>query len=132
MNFILDTSIYIEMERENKRILEKIIEISAKQKSFLFISSPTYSEVYYGILKRSSDKEIKLHNLNETPLVGTTKNSARICAELKLELERKGKPIPIFDLIIASIAIDRDMTLITTDEHFKKISKLKKIIVSED
>jgi len=37
--------------------------------------------------------------------------------------------IPLADLIIASIAIENDMLLVTQDKDFKKIKELKKIII---
>lgn len=38
--------------------------------------------------------------------------------------------IPLFDIPIASIVIDNNMTLVTTDEHFKRIPGLKSVILT--
>lgn len=125
---ILDTNIYIGIERNNQRIIEKLSKLN------LFgiptITAPTYSEIYWGLLKgKKIEFENKLERLNKTNLQNTTKNSSKIFAEIKFHLEKIGKMIPLFDILIASIVIDNNATLITTDEHFKQIPGLKIIVL---
>jgi predicted nucleic acid-binding protein len=49
---------------------------------------------------------------------------AALYARLKIDLEKRGTPIPVFDLLIGTIAISRGMTLVTTDDgHFKLLKQ---------
>lgn len=57
------------------------------------------------------------------------KESARIFAEKKKELEQQGTPIPSFDLITASCALAHEAMVITSDAHFKKVKGLKVIFI---
>ncbi|MCK4732259.1 MAG: PIN domain-containing protein [Methanophagales archaeon] len=36
-----------------------------------------------------------------------------------------GKPIPAIDIIIAAVALNRNMKLVTTDNHFAVIRKIR-------
>lgn len=55
-----------------------------------------------------------------------TDNSARISAELYSTLRQSGKIVDDIDLLIAGIAIDNDLTLVTNNEkHFNRIPGLK-------
>ena len=93
------------------------------------IASPTYSEIYDGLLKgRKDELKIKLENLDSINLLNTTKSSSRLFAEIKYNLEKSGKMIPLFDILIASIFICNDMALLTTDEHFNRVPGLRKIL----
>ena len=47
--------------------------------------------------------------------------------EIKLskDLLRIGKPIPAIDVMVSAIALNRDMTLVTSDAHFAVIKELR-------
>ncbi|MDF1539821.1 MAG: PIN domain-containing protein [Candidatus Thorarchaeota archaeon] len=44
--------------------------------------------------------------------------------ELASLLLKKGSPIPAVDLVIAAVALNRNMTLQTTDRHFEMVQKV--------
>lgn len=50
--------------------------------------------------------------------------TAEIYAYIKTSLKAKGKPIPENDIWIASAAIQHNLPLYTTDNHFKEIENL--------
>ncbi|MEM9261332.1 MAG: PIN domain-containing protein, partial [Bacteroidota bacterium] len=58
-------------------------------------------------------------------VIPTTKKTAKIYAEIKYKLRKKGRPIPENDIWIAATAMQFDLTLITKDKHFKEIEGLK-------
>ncbi|MBI2129249.1 type II toxin-antitoxin system VapC family toxin [Candidatus Woesearchaeota archaeon] len=128
MAFVLDTNVYIEVERNNQKVIGELQKLIISD--IIFITTMSYSEIYYGLLvgKQEELKE-KADMLNKIPLLNTTKNSSKLFSEIKCGLEKKGKIIPLFDILIASITIDSGMTLLTTDEHFKQIPELKVIIL---
>jgi len=41
-------------------------------------------------------------------------------------LFKKGNPVPENDIWIAALAMEHDLSLVTRDEHFKKIDDLKR------
>ena len=54
------------------------------------------------------------------PDSGTAEEYARLHAELA----RAGTPIPSNDLWIAALAVERGMTVVTSDDHFRRIPSL--------
>ena len=48
-------------------------------------------------------------------------------AEIRLELKRKGRPIPTNDLWIAALARQHSLPVISRDQHFDFVSRLKRI-----
>ena len=50
--------------------------------------------------------------------------AARHFGRLRAELRRAGRPIPAIDLQISAVALDRGLTILTTDSHFGHIPGL--------
>ncbi len=130
MNFIIDTSILIEIENDNKRILEEIAMLKETPLSDLGITFFSFCEFYFGAMEKSEkNKEKVLERLSQYSLLNTTKRTGILFCETLYQLKKKGKLIPHFDILIASLAIEHDMTLIATDPHFNEIPHLKKVIL---
>ena len=92
------------------------------------ISLITYYEIVGGLLAKSALKQLNVFEdfVAENIVVPMTDKSAKISAELYSLLRRTGKIIDDIDLLIAGIAIENDMTLVTNNEsHFERISGLK-------
>jgi len=128
---VLDTNILIEFEAHNIKLIKFLQNLTEKFPSKPYITSANYSEFLYGFIKESPKKQEKaIEFLEEYKLLNTSKNSSMLLAKIKYELEKKGKMIPIFDVLIASIVMDKKAMLITFDEHFKNIEGLEVIIPS--
>ncbi|WP_297535057.1 PIN domain-containing protein [Thermococcus sp.] len=56
-------------------------------------------------------------------LIPTPKEYA-LAVELSEKLVKKGTPIPAVDIVIAAVAINRGLTLVTMDKHFSEIKKV--------
>ena len=54
-----------------------------------------------------------------------TKSDYAKAVELQVRLRRGGRPLPATDLIIAAMAINNDMVLVTLDEHFQVIREVE-------
>lgn len=127
---ILDTNILIEVEKHNPHIIKILGEIALQEDTTFCITAPTYSEFLFGLQRRSEmNKKKAIEHLEIYPLLHTTKESSSLLAEIKHDLEKNGKPIPLFDLFIASIAIANNATILTGDVHFKNISKLNVVLI---
>ena len=63
--------------------------------------------------------------VTENIVISPTERSAKISAELYSSLRQSGKIVDDIDLLIAGIAIDNDLTLVTNNEsHFNRIPDL--------
>ena len=59
-------------------------------------------------------------------VIPMTDNSAKISAELYSSLRQSGNTVDDIDLLIAGIAIDNDLTLVTNNvKHFNRIPGLR-------
>ena len=125
--FDTDTITNIVKPRPSQNLLAKLAGIEKEQQ---YISTITISEIVYGA-EKSQRPEYHLHNLENILLpavniVGFDSKAAYICGQIRAELEKRGTPLDLADLEIASIAIANDLTLITNNVcHFKRIPLLK-------
>ena len=126
---ILDTNILIELACHSSKTTEFLQNLLGKIPSKPYITAPTYSEFLYGYMKKESKRqELAISFLEQYRLLHTSKESAMLLAKIKFDLEKKGRMIPLFDILIASIVMDKGGTLLTLDEHFKNIEELKVVI----
>ncbi len=129
MRLAFDTNILIELDLLNKALIEKLRELRKDTVLNPTIPSPVVSEYYYGFLGLGK-KERALENLGKFEVINTSKESALLFAELKHRLGKAGNTIPDMDVFIASICIDNNLTLVSYDKQFEKITELKKIILN--
>ncbi|MBI2138715.1 type II toxin-antitoxin system VapC family toxin [Candidatus Woesearchaeota archaeon] len=118
---LLDTSILIEIEKRNNFIIEQLKDIYDKRQDAPAVTSAVYAEFLFGFLKQKKSFPQILEVLE---CIEFDKSAARKFAELKMDLEKKGKEIPLFDLITASCAIVKNAMLVTLDAHFKAVPGL--------
>ena len=57
-------------------------------------------------------------------VLDVTAETGRTYAELRLELKRKGRPVPENDLWIAAVAVENVLPLAARDAHFSEFSRL--------
>ncbi|MEK6846812.1 MAG: type II toxin-antitoxin system VapC family toxin [Nanoarchaeota archaeon] len=120
---ILDTSIIIELEKENKVFIAKLEELKKQERSLPKISFITYFEILEGIENKSEKNKEKAKAFVELfEVLQTTKITAE-----KLVYLRKNYELPIPDLIIAAQTLENNGTLITKDKDFNQIKEINKI-----
>jgi predicted nucleic acid-binding protein len=124
--YLLDTDTIIYILKGNdvvKKNLQCHIEDPMK------ISIITLMELYYGAHKsgKVAGNLAKVKRLEtEFEIISTSKESAEIFGLLKATLEKSGKRLDDFDLIIAACAMTHNLTLVTNNvAHFKRIEGLK-------
>jgi tRNA(fMet)-specific endonuclease VapC len=92
------------------------------------ISLITYYEIVSGLLAKKASKQLSIFDdfVNENLVLPMTEKSARISSELFSTLRQKGNIVDDIDLLIAGIAIENNMILVTNNEkHFGRIPGLK-------
>ncbi|NOQ80636.1 MAG: PIN domain-containing protein [Gammaproteobacteria bacterium] len=125
--FDTDTITNIVKPRPSQNLLKKLANISINQQ---FISTITISEIVYGA-EKSQRPEFHLNNLETILLpavniVGFDTKAAYVCGRIRAELEKRGTPLDLADLEIASIAIANGLTLITNNvKHFERVPMLQ-------
>jgi|SRR3989344_400810 len=130
MTLLLDTSILIEIERENKDIINEVDKLRRLHPSASIISFITYFEMMEGIIRRNpKNKEKEINFLNNFTCSGASKRTALILAELKTKYDKLGVSLSLADLMIASTSKENSLFLVTRDNHFSKIDEINKIIL---
>jgi tRNA(fMet)-specific endonuclease VapC len=87
------------------------------------------AEIKAGFLggNQQHKNEILLSEILSKETVGVLlpgRETADHYARLFVQLKRTGAPVPDNDLWIAALTLERDLTLITRDEHFTRIPQL--------
>jgi len=62
--------------------------------------------------------------LLELTLLYPSKEEYKLAIKISKELVKRGNPIPAVDVLIAAIALNRDLKLVTNDKHFLLIKDL--------
>ncbi len=92
------------------------------------ISIITYYEITGGLLSKDASKQLDVFEsfANENMVLPMTKSSAKISSQIFAELRSTGNTVDDIDLLIAGVAIDNEMTLVTNNEsHFARIPGLR-------
>ena len=111
----------------DKKVVENL-ELYLRHFDVIEISIITYYEILGGLLAKNAVKQISVFEIfvENNSVILMTDNSAKISAELYSILRTSGKIVDDIDLLIAGIAIDNDLTLVTNNEkHFNRIPGLK-------
>jgi tRNA(fMet)-specific endonuclease VapC len=124
--FLLDTDTCIDVLRGVAAVLEKIEGLSPDD---CYVSSITVFELFTGAyLTRHPNREAgKVDRfLGVLSVVFFDRAAAKEATRLRAGLERTGKPIGPYDLLIAAQAISCDYTLVSANvREFGRIESLK-------
>lgn len=124
---ILDTDTVSYYFRDHEKVVEKVDNYLIEH-GFVHISVVTYYEILNGLMykdaKRQLSKFERFVRLNS--VIPLTMTSAKVAAGIYANLRKTGKPIGHNDVMIAGIAIDNDLVLITNNvNHFSRIAGLE-------
>ena len=93
----------------------------------LGMSIISYAELWEGVVG-SPRQEVYRSALADlvagVPVLGLDRGTAELFG-VRAELRRRGKLIPDLDLLIAATALRHDLTVISRDEHFRRVPGLK-------
>ena len=124
--YLLDTSILIEFVHGNAKVIERI-----KQAGFdrCMISAVSLQELYFGAYKAKSvrleyyeQELVRINMLRRRFLVLPLPKEADGYGQIKEWLQRTGKLVDEFDMLIGGQAMAEDLTVITDNvRHFERI-----------
>lgn len=125
--FDTDTLSNLLAKRPSPRLLERLAEVPAREQ---FTSAITVGELLYGVYRspRADYYRAKLEGLvwPRVKIVPFDRRAAFEYGRLRAELEREGRPLAEPDLMIAAIALARDLVLVTGNvKHFELVKGLR-------
>ena len=121
---ILDTNAYTALMSGSQPIAEKL-----NKAEVVIFPSIVVGELLDGFLggtRNEQNREI-LHRFREKPrtiTISVTPDTAEWFAPIKQQLQKKGTPIPMNDIWIASCCMEHGAALLTMDKHFQEIDGL--------
>lgn len=124
---IIDTDILAYYFKGNQAVITNF-EKYLQDFDLIEISIITYYEIIGGLMAKNALKQLNIFQdfVDQNIVVPMTENSAKISAELYSTLRQQGNTVDDIDILIAGIAIDNDLTLITNNEnHFNRIPGLQ-------
>ena len=124
--YLIDSDILIYFLKGKQEVVEKLSQIPIDD---LYISRINYTELIYGVYNSSKiNQNLKVIEpfLEIFTVLEFTKVSSLIFAKEKARLKKSGNIIADMDLMIASIAIENNCTLISNNmKHFERIQNLE-------
>ncbi|MFH1316233.1 MAG: type II toxin-antitoxin system VapC family toxin [Candidatus Woesearchaeota archaeon] len=129
--YIIDTDFVINYFRGEQRNVKIILKLVNQPLVHLFITSVTLYELTKGCYKSGNfekDYNLILELKRNVSVLDFDENSALIGAEIFNDMEKKGTKINESDILIASICLKNNFTLLTNNiKHFNKIDGLRLI-----
>lgn len=125
MIYLLDTNTCVYAIKRDSRVLRSLQEHSPDD---FGVSAITVAELWFGAAKSSRPQQTRssvdafLKPFDVLPFAG---EAAEEYAEIRLQLERAGRPIGERDLLIAATAKSRGLTVVTHNvREFARVSGL--------
>ncbi len=125
--FDTDTITNIVKPHPSPSLLQRLGKTTKNQQ---YVSTITISEIVYGA-EKSNRPDFHLNNLETILLpavniISFDSKAAYVCGRIRAQLEKRGTPLDLADLEIASIAIANDLILVSNNlRHFKRVPLLK-------
>jgi len=127
MECILDTDILSFFLRGDANVVAHVREYLADRET-LCISAITHYEVLSGLMHRDAGKFLDVFEafVRDNTVLPLCTRAVQTAAGIYADLRKAGNPIDDIDILIAGIAIARDMVLVTHNtNHFRRIEGLR-------
>lgn len=124
IDFVADTSAVVGLLRR-----DPTVDQAFGDKSFA-IAFVTLAELSLGVLKaaRPDAAWARIRDvLRDRQMLQVSPITPAIYARIYFDLERRGALIPINDIWIAALAMERRLPIVTRDEHFSRVTGLSVI-----
>jgi tRNA(fMet)-specific endonuclease VapC len=124
---LVDTDILSFYFKGDQKVVDKFNDY-LREFDVINISIITYYEILGGLKFKKAEKQIKEFEefVNNNTIIHISEESAKISGDVYANLRQKGITIGTSDILIAGIAIENELTLITNNErHYESIQGLK-------
>jgi tRNA(fMet)-specific endonuclease VapC len=119
---IVDTSIWIEYFKNNSDYVPFIEENLNLEN--IYMIGPIISELLHGV-KDEKEHQLLLKSINAVPFLNYIFEDWIKTGSILFNLRKKGKIIPLTDVLISAISIRINASILTLDQHFKEIQGIK-------
>ena len=129
MSFLLDTNACIAVINNRPEAVRSRLQQVLKDESRVWVSSIAAFELWYGVGK-SSRPEVNARRVaaffaGPVAILSFDNEDARAAGTLRAQLERAGRPIGAYDLLIAGQALRRNFILVTANvSEFRRVEGL--------
>ena len=106
------------------------IEMPLRSSSRLITPSVVLGEYYFGIRQsrhRRSYEDWLRRYLPLTEIATVTAATASCYADIRLELKRRGTPVPSNDTWVAALARQHQLPVLSNDKHFDLVSGIRRV-----
>lgn len=117
----LDTSVAIDV------LADRAESLTSQPITEFLLPVPVVGELRYGALnsQRTEENMAEVERLvARCRILDVTLATAEVYARLRLDLKKKGKPIPENDLWIAALCVENQVKLAAADGHFDAVDGL--------
>ena len=127
MNYLLDTCVLSDFARGETNTLDRL---KATPPALITVSSITAMEIEFGLALdavRARKLAPVMHALlRAVTIMPYSIEDARATAVLRATLQKRGRPIGAYDVLIAGCALARGLVLVSSNEReFRRVSGLR-------
>jgi tRNA(fMet)-specific endonuclease VapC len=130
MDYLLDTNACIALNKGEPAAVRARFQKAAHTGARVWVPTIVLFELWYGVAKSARPREnaegLATFLGGPVRILAFSEEDAREAGELRTSLERSGKPIGAYDLLIAGQALARKMTLVTANA--KEFGRVKGLV----
>lgn len=129
MNFLLDTNACIALINGEPASVRRKYDRARAAGAQIFVSSIAVFELWYGVFKSSrvafNTNRVETFLAGSVSWLGFEDEDARAAGLVRANLEALGKPIGVYDVLLAGQAMQRQLTLVTANaSEFSRVKGL--------
>ena len=129
MDYLLDTNACIALNKGEPTSVRARLDKAVHAGARVWVSTVVLYELWYGVNKRVRTKEnaedLETFLAGPVGVLGFEEEDAREAGGVRAALERIGKPIGAYDMLIAGQALSRKLTLVTANtREFARVKSL--------
>jgi tRNA(fMet)-specific endonuclease VapC len=130
LRYLLDTNACIALLNARSPQVETRLLKELRAESQLFVSSVTAFELWYGVAKSAKQSANTQQLLSFfsgwVSILAFDDQDARVAGETRAAMEAIGRPVGVYDLLIAGQALRHEMILVTANvREFARIKNLE-------
>jgi tRNA(fMet)-specific endonuclease VapC len=129
VNYLLDTNAVVALLRNKPARVRERFREAQQAGDYLAISSVVLFELWYGVAKsgriQENTERLRILLSGDLDVLDFDDEDAQTAGRTRADLEKDGTPIGAYDLLIASQALRRGLTVVTTNTgEFSRVAGL--------
>ena len=120
MTLSIDTNIFVDLIRARTPLVRERLQAAQEDDQTLVASLIVLHELHFGA-ERDQNPQRQRENveraLEDVEIIPFDDNDMIVCARVRADLARRGRPIGAYDLLVAGQALARGWTVVTANTH---------------